>query len=69
MEHRGAHSEAINPYNLPQNSKLNTYCSPDMLPVTNDIIERTYNFALHCDWTDEEVNAKIEAILTRASIL
>lgn len=67
MEHRGAHCEAVNPYNLPENAKLNTFYSADMLPVTNDLIERTYNFGLHCDWTDEEVNAKIEAILKRAS--
>lgn len=67
MEHRGAHSESVNPYNLPENAKLNTYCSPDMLPVTNNIVERTYNIGLHCDWTDEEVNTKINAILKRAS--
>ena len=67
MEHRGAHSESVNPYNLPENAKLNTHCSPDMLPVTNNIVERTYNIGLHCDWTDEEVNTKINAILKRAS--
>ena len=67
MEHRGAHCETLNPYNLPQNKDLNMYCSAEMLPKTNDLVERTYHVALHCDWTDDEIKSKIDAILKRCS--
>lgn len=67
MEKRGAHCEALNPYNLPQNKELNMDCTPDMLPKTNDLVKRTYHLPLHCDWTEEEVQAKIAAIIKRCS--
>lgn len=67
MEKRGAHCDALNPYMLPQNKDLNMEVSHDMLPKTLDLVKRTYHVTLHCDWTDEEVQAKIAAILKRAS--
>ena len=66
MEKRGAHCDALNPYMLPQNKDLNMEVSHDMLPKTIDLVQRTYNVFLHCDWTDEQIQAKIDAILKRA---
>jgi len=65
MEHRGAHCEALNPYNLPQNKDLNMTYTKDMLPNTIDYINRTYHVTLHCDWTDEKIAEKAAEILKR----
>jgi len=67
MEKRGAHCDTLNPYNLPQNKDLNMDCTPDMLPKTNDLVKRTYHLPLHCDWSEEETQAKIAAIIKRCS--
>ncbi|MBQ4517997.1 MAG: DegT/DnrJ/EryC1/StrS family aminotransferase [Clostridia bacterium] len=67
MEHRGAHCDVLNPYNLPQNQGLNMTYTKDMLPNTLDLINRTYHLTLHCDWTQEEIQQKIDAILKRCS--
>lgn len=63
MEKRGAHCEALNPYALPQNQGLNMDCTAEDLPNTNDLVARTYHITLHCDWTDEEIQAKADEIL------
>ena len=63
MEHRGSHCEATNPYNLAENKDLNMEYSHDMLPVTIDIIERTYHVLLHCDWTAQDIEKTVKAIL------
>jgi len=67
MQKRGAHCEALNPYSLPQNKELNMEISHDMLPKTIDLVERTYHVTLHCDWTEDEIQGKIDAILKRCS--
>lgn len=67
MEKRGAHCSELNPYELPQNKDLNMTYSVDMLPRTVDLVNRTYHLPLHCDWTDEQIQQKINAILKRAS--
>lgn len=67
MEHRGAHCEELNPYNLPQNKDLNMACSADMLPKTIDLVKRTYHLPLHCDWTEEDIQSRISAIIKRCS--
>jgi len=67
MEKRGAHCDTLNPYNLPHNKDLNMDCTPDMLPKTNDLVKRTYHLPLHCDWSEEETQAKIAAIIKRCS--
>ncbi len=66
MEKRGAHCDALNPYLLPQNKDLNMAVSHDMLPKTIDYVQRTYHISLHCDWTEEQIQEKIDAILKRA---
>ncbi len=63
MEHRGSHCDATNPYNLKENQGLNMEYSHDMLPVTIDLIERTYHVLLHCDWTEQEIENTANTIL------
>ena len=63
MEHRGSHCDATNPYNLAENKDLNMEYSHDMLPVTIDLIERTYHVLLHCDWTEQDIDNTVSAIL------
>ncbi len=63
MEHRGSHCAATNPYNLPENKDLNMEYSHDMLPVTIDLIERTYHVLLHCDWTEQDIDKAVNTIL------
>ncbi|MBR2500209.1 MAG: DegT/DnrJ/EryC1/StrS family aminotransferase [Clostridia bacterium] len=65
VEKRGAHCDACNPYNLPENKDLNMAYSDDMLPKTIDLVNRTFHVLLHCDWTEAEVNEKVAAILKR----
>ena len=62
MKHLGAHCDAMNPYNLPENQGLQTEYTDDMLPQTLELVNRTYHMPLHCDWTEEEIQAKIDAI-------
>ncbi len=62
MEHRGSHCDATNPYNLTENKDLNMEYSHDMLPVTIDLIERTYHVLLHCDWTEEDIDKAVNTI-------
>ena len=62
MKHLGAHCDAMNPYNLPQNQGLQMEYSHDMLPQTLDLLNRTYHINLHCDWTEEEIQTKIDDI-------
>ena len=52
----------MNPYNLPENQGLQTEYTDDMLPQTLELVNRTYHMPLHCDWTEEEIQAKIDAI-------
>ncbi|MBQ3553143.1 MAG: DegT/DnrJ/EryC1/StrS family aminotransferase [Clostridia bacterium] len=63
MEHRGSHCAATNPYNLAENKDLNMEYSHDMLPVTIDLIERTYHVLLHCDWTAQDIENTAKTIL------
>lgn len=65
MEHRGAHCEALNPYSLPQNKGLNMDYYHDMLPNTIDLIHRTCNFAMNCDWTEQDIDNMVNKILKR----
>ncbi len=65
MEHRGAHCDELNPYNLPQNKDLNMTYTNDMLPKTLDLVNRTFHVLLHCDWTEAEIEEKVAAILKR----
>ena len=64
---RGAHCEAMNPYKLPQNAKLNLQKYDRFsLPQTNDILSRTVYFSLNPDWDEEKVNRLIE--LAKANV-
>jgi len=62
MKHLGAHCDATNPYNLPQNQGLQTEYAADMLPQTLDLVNRTYHLPLHCDWTGETVQEMLALI-------
>lgn len=62
LEHRGGHCDAMNPYLMPLNKNLNMEYSLDMLPRTLDILKRTVYISLHCDWTDQIIDEKINAI-------
>ncbi|MBE7048948.1 MAG: DegT/DnrJ/EryC1/StrS family aminotransferase [Ruminococcaceae bacterium] len=64
MEHRGSHCDATNPYMLPQNQGLNMEYSDDMLPVTVDLVNRTYHVLLHCDWTEQDIENNAKMVLT-----
>jgi dTDP-4-amino-4,6-dideoxygalactose transaminase len=56
----GAHP-ALNPFNLPQNKHLRTDYAKDMCPATLDICRRTVCINLNPDWTDDEIEQRIEA--------
>jgi len=60
MEHRGGHCDAMNPFLMPENEGLNMEYSKDMLPNTLDILKRTLYINMHCDWTEETGNNRIE---------
>lgn len=62
MNKRGASHPAMNPYNMPQNQGLNFNYSYDMCKKTLELLSRTVNIALHPDWTEEQVEQKIDSI-------
>ena len=69
IEHRGAHCEALNPFNLKENQGLQMDYAEDMLPNTLDILKRTVYISLHCDWDDAKVNEVITNIRKGADAL
>ncbi len=61
LQKRVGHHPDINPFNHPRNQHLRTEYSPDMCPRTLDILSRTVFLSLHSDWSEEEVNRRIDA--------
>jgi len=61
LEHRIGHHPLMNPFNFEANQNLRTEYSADMCPKTLDILSRSVYLGQHCDWNDEEVDAKINA--------
>jgi len=62
IEQRGAHCDAVNPYKMAANAKLNLQkYDRNSLPQTNDILSRTVYISLNPDWDDAKVNELIEA--------
>jgi dTDP-4-amino-4,6-dideoxygalactose transaminase len=69
MAKRGAHCDAMNPFNLPQNKRLRTNYSKDMCPGTVDALSRTVYISLHPDWPEEKVSSVIGACRKAAAEL
>lgn len=68
LEKRGAYSSSMNPYDNPLNAGLNMDYSKDMCPRTLDILARTVYVMLGCDWTEAELNEKIDIIKRAAKL-
>lgn len=66
MNKRGACHPALNPYTMPANQGLNFNYSKDMCPATLDILSRTVCIPMNPDWTQEEVQKRIESIKSAA---
>jgi dTDP-4-amino-4,6-dideoxygalactose transaminase len=62
LEKRGALHDKMNPFKMEANKALNMNYSSDMCPKTLDILRRTVYVGINPDWTEEQVNAKIDAI-------
>jgi len=61
MAKRGAHHPAMNPYLMPENKECRMDYSDDMCPRTLDYLSRSVFINLHPDWTDEEIEQRIDA--------
>jgi hypothetical protein len=61
LEHRIGHHPAMNPYEFPQNRGLRTQYSKEMCPRTLDLLSRTVYVNVNPDWTETDVDRKIEA--------
>ncbi len=61
LQRRGAHHEAMNPYNFPENQGLRMNYSEDMCARTLDILSRTVYISLNPDWTEEELEARLDS--------
>ncbi len=61
LEKRGAHHPALDPFNLPDNQALNAHYTKDMCPKTLDILRTSVLISLHPDWSQSDINERIEA--------
>ncbi|MDA0749015.1 MAG: DegT/DnrJ/EryC1/StrS aminotransferase, partial [bacterium] len=64
MRKQGAHHPAMNPYNFPENKKLNVKYSKDMCKDSLDILGRSVLISMHPDNTQKrvrEIGAAIRA--------
>lgn len=61
LNKQGAHHPALNPYNLPENKKLNMNYSKDMCKKTLEILSTTVFLSLNPDWSTEEVEYRINS--------
>lgn len=59
--HHAGHHPDMNPYNFPQNQRLRTQYSADMLPKTLDHLARAVFISMNPDWTEAEIATRIEA--------
>lgn len=62
MNKRGACHPAMDPFKLPANQGLNFNYSDDMCPTTLDVLKRTVCISMNPDWTEEEIQRKIDNI-------
>ena len=69
LEHRGAHHEALNPFNLAQNKGCRMEYSLDMCSKSLDILGRTVFIGTNPDRTDEEVDEIVGRINEAAASL
>jgi dTDP-4-amino-4,6-dideoxygalactose transaminase len=60
LEKRGAHVNAYDPFQNPQNAGLNMNYTPDMCKTSLDILSRSVYFPVNPDWTKEQIREKIE---------
>lgn len=60
LQKRIMHHPDMNPFRHPRNQGLRTDYTPDMCPRTLDVLSRTVFLSLHPDWSEEEVNRRIE---------
>ncbi len=62
IEKRGGHCDAVNPYMMAENALLNKEgANADACPKSLDILKRTVYVSLHCDWTEEQINERIDS--------
>ncbi len=62
IEKRGGHCDAVNPYMMEANALLNKDgANADACPKTLDILKRTVYVGMHCDWTEEQINERIDS--------
>ena len=69
LEKRGAYITGMDPYFNPKNKELRKDVTEKTCPKTLDILNRTVYFPLNCDWTEAEVNQKIDLIKNAAKQL
>lgn len=59
---RGGHCDAVNPYLMAENALLNKEgANADACLKSLDILKRTVYVGMHCDWTEEQINERIDS--------
>lgn len=66
---RGAYHHLMNPFEMPQNKGLNANYGKDVCPLTLDYLSRTVVIAINPDWSEEEIQNKIDSITLAAQNL
>ena len=69
MNKRGACHPAMNPYSMPANQGLNDNYSMDMCPRTLDLLNRTVYIGINPDWSQKEIENKVQSIKDAAKAL
>lgn len=61
-EKRIGHHPAVNPFNFPQNAGLRVDFSEEACPRTLEIIKRSVHVMINPDWSEEQMQERIEAM-------
>lgn len=66
---RGAYHHLMNPFENPKNQGLNANYDKSVCPLTLDYLKRTVAIAMNPDWTEDQVQNKIDSIILAAKNL
>jgi dTDP-4-amino-4,6-dideoxygalactose transaminase len=69
LEKRGAYVTGMDPYFNPKNRDLRKDVTEKACPKTLDYLSRTVYIPMNCDWTDSEINQKIDLMINAAKQL
>lgn len=69
LNKQGGHHPAMNPFNFKENSGLRMDYTKNMCPKTLDLLARNVFISININWTQEDIENKVNQILAAADLL